>query len=1453
VKRVNVWVSLLFLSFVLFFTSSCTNVPILPVFTIHMTLEQIKEGAFTGGQLIYSENSLINHLSPGVLIPILDSTYGWTQVENTEEFVYEKLSTIYAYCYVINVTGEEVEFDYLAYDEIGNILFHLEKVKLPVYSPDDSSQPSRAGHQPGSQAPASLKGMEYAKIPSTDRMIHSALNGSSSRALQGARLLSFPFEKPDTSEQMMFRGDETNQVVLFRIQSSAQSPFEYNGGVVAASNEAFPNLIINTAFLTEWEDPWEDEEVWDWEEGDWEDAGIDDWEEEETDYVALIRSKNLPEISVGDYLLDSFSNRTGEVTQIEEYPDEGFNRYYIEEIPINDALGAVYISVIGDIAQIVQRHGSDEDRQWVANLLAERADVTLMDVQWKIPLYEATETIGSMKIFLENNVKLGIDLGLNFEASWSVLSSKGHFYISLEAGMLLRAKGNIAAVFKGKKKLFNPSVKFSIGPIPLAIQCPVNAVSKLTLPALKIDMSAGPVVKTRLGFSYDIGAKLKFKWGWLPYPDIWSDVTGVAEFDPDFIVNLPAENPITLGHAKYAAGLSFSPGLKVVETLSLSLDIPVLLEMKLDITSLTKNLTLDFHCSGEVTLELEAPFLGSKEFSLGELWDKKIRLFTVNLEDLLPDQHEKWSYESNAAIECSPALTIDGEVLFQSQSGNVYCVASDGKKKWEYGTGESNGNSPVLDQNGNVFISGGNKMVSLKKTDQSVNWSYNASGKISSTVALGESDLYFGTQDGFLVCLNSSNGSEQWTRNLSQPIGKALAIAQDGTIYVPSGNMLTAYRQDGMKRWEYATGGSVHSAPAIARDGTVYIGSDDKHVHAISTSGIKKWSFPTGGEVYSGIAVANDGTIYFTSRDKRLYAVDATGKKRWEFLAGGECDSTPLIGSDETVYFGSKEGTLFAINPSNGSKKWSYPKIGKVGALNSNPAMSSDGTLFIGSSDKKLYAIRTESIGLSNSPWPKYGLNNQNSSGLIYIPSDLRIEKHLIGKVLEVGQNAVFVVEADGGTPPYRYRWKKTGQYLPDIEGATLSLSNLTIDDEGEYWVEIYDNANPTPKKITSHKAYLEVNSKEISEKRWSAQIGGAGVGPLVSSPLIDSGYGTVLIVNRSGIVHSLYQNDGSCRWSTMVQSGKGTYNTLAMGKSDTGKDRVYYTSDDGYLRALDLGGGWIDNHWNAQLPSFKNLRASPAISHNNTLIVAASDYGLVSFDNHRGLKLWENRGNREYFSSPAIASDGTIYFGGSDSASGKGVFQAVFPDGATKWRILLPARIDSSPAIGADGTVYFGSNDGSLYAYRPDGTEKWKFTADSRIISGAVVSENGLVYVGTFLGTLYALKADGSIQWTFNTGSAITSTPAIGNDHSMYLGTMGGDFFSLDKNTGEKKWVFSIKKVSSSENTAIESSPAIGNGIVYFGAYNGKLYAVNCTSSGLESGPWPKFRHDNWNSGRQP
>jgi outer membrane protein assembly factor BamB len=184
--------------------------------------------------------------------------------------------------------------------------------------------------------------------------------------------------------------------------------------------------------------------------------------------------------------------------------------------------------------------------------------------------------------------------------------------------------------------------------------------------------------------------------------------------------------------------------------------------------------------------------------------------------------------------------------------------------------------------------------------------------------------------------------------------------------------------------------------------------------------------------------------------------------------------------------------------------------------------------------------------------------------------------------------------------------------------------------------------------------------------------------------------------------------------------------------------------------------------------------------------------------------------------SSPAVAPDGTIYFGAFD-----GKFWALNSNGSKKWVFRAGSEIKSSPALGADGTIYFGCRDRKFYAVGPDGNKKWDFKSGGWVDSSPALAKDGTIYFGSWDRNFYAFNADGSKKWQFQTAGEIVSSPSIGGDGGIYFGSDDKKFYALDIN-GNKKWEYET-------GGPIISSPAInGDECLYFSSVDGYLYALN-------------------------
>ena len=231
--------------------------------------------------------------------------------------------------------------------------------------------------------------------------------------------------------------------------------------------------------------------------------------------------------------------------------------------------------------------------------------------------------------------------------------------------------------------------------------------------------------------------------------------------------------------------------------------------------------------------------------------------------------------------------------------------------------------------------------------------------------------------------------------------------------------------------------------------------------------------------------------------------------------------------------------------------------------------------------------------------------------------------------------------------------------------------------------------------------------------------------------------------------------------------------------------------------------------------PTGGKIFSSPAVGSNGTIYFGSDDHCLYAVGPD-GAPLWALMAGGSIRSSPVLGPDGTIYFGSMDR-----YLYAVNPSGQLLWSFITGGSIQGSPAIGSDGTVYTGSDDGCLYAVHPDGSLKWMFKTGGSIITAPTVDSEGAVYIGSEDHTLYALAADGDLKWVFKTGGGIRTSSAVGPDNSICFGSDDHTFYALNSD-GTIRWAFLT-------GDSIQSSPVIDSGgTIYFGSDDYCLYALH-------------------------
>jgi len=194
------------------------------------------------------------------------------------------------------------------------------------------------------------------------------------------------------------------------------------------------------------------------------------------------------------------------------------------------------------------------------------------------------------------------------------------------------------------------------------------------------------------------------------------------------------------------------------------------------------------------------------------------------------------------------------------------------------------------------------------------------------------------------------------------------------------------------------------------------------------------------------------------------------------------------------------------------------------------------------------------------------------------------------------------------------------------------------------------------------------------------------------------------------------------------------------------------------------------------------NVEGCPAVAADGTVYFGSYDAYLYALDPYGNLK-WRYATGGGIWSSPALAADGTVYIA-SDSC-----LYAVGSNGVLKWSYKI-GSVTSSPAIGADGTVYIGSCDSCLYAIDPAGVLRWRYAVDWIVASSPAIAADGTVYFGAGLDSsgLYAIKPDGTLKWRCSTGYIYGSSPAIAADGTVYIVATDGYLYAI-RPDGTLRW----------------------------------------------------------------
>jgi eukaryotic-like serine/threonine-protein kinase len=204
---------------------------------------------------------------------------------------------------------------------------------------------------------------------------------------------------------------------------------------------------------------------------------------------------------------------------------------------------------------------------------------------------------------------------------------------------------------------------------------------------------------------------------------------------------------------------------------------------------------------------------------------------------------------------------------------------------------------------------------------------------------------------------------------------------------------------------------------------------------------------------------------------------------------------------------------------------------------------------------------------------------------------------------------------------------------------------------------------------------------------------------------------------------------------------------------------------------------------------------------------------------------------------------DGTLH---AFDASGNRLWATRLDGPISAWAAFLgPPEDGSVPGprpmqLDPGERIYVGTETGTLYSLNPnDGSIAFAVSLDGPIASSPVVirgfassDDPPKVFVGTTAGTLYSLFADdGTEVWSLGLGGAITGTPAVGSpraigDPNIFVGDEAGTVSAIGEVDGRPtpQWTVTL-------GAAVHTSPALANGVLYVGANDSQLHALDALS----------------------
>ncbi len=839
------------------------------------------------------------------------------------------------------------------------------------------------------------------------------------------------------------------------------------------------------------------------------------------------------------------------------------------------------------------------------------------------------------------------------------------------------------------------------------------------------------------------------------------------------------------------------------------------------------------------------------------------------------DGTELWKFVAYGQITTSSCLVYGDKIFFGTSTEFLYVLNAAGSELERIPLNGSVISSPIIGA-GRVFaVTSGGRLYAYDYSDLTPLFDRNGiqlpigtNDECKSSPVYLDGVVYISTRSasekGEIFAINAYTGEIIWRSGQIGNFISTPAVTQN-YLFVgdEDGKMLAIQRTDGRMKWKFPVPGRVVSSPAVTGEYVVFGGGDGKF-YALEAE--------TGKEVFSTLLGNEINTSPIITKNKIILAFSSTCVCFADNIDFG----VSLSPANVSMYQGEEQNIEIQINATSSFSQNVFLRAGKTplgietiispnivkmvgGNATANMRLivnkeTQPGTYFIEIFGETLGRTRKVSLSIEvleieegtftlsikppnieidagnaavfnlevNSPDGFFGAVNfslkSTHPGFSSKFSSTSLQVPGTGQLIMVVDVTVdpetysFAIEAKGGGKSVVERFtitvKGTKRFDWNGFGNTNTLCNYTEESvssklEDRYAYQSDSDAIRCTPAIIGNTIYF-VGEKELSdgrhstklyaidrttgEKLWDYYLGQSNrllppIGkeeeddppPWTCSPRIHED--KLFVGTLDGIFFCFNRNTGKPIWYRNV--GSSIRSTACIGD-----DKVYFGTESGEFYALSIEGGeqrWMNDY---DAPIYAS-----ASYYKNRVYISTYDNYLYCLSSVNGLPFGKFNGFRASFkSSPAVGKEGIYIGGGGENL----FFYRVNPSMTMKWQILTYDEVPNTPAVDED--------EKNVYFIGVKKNQNLKM-AELRKIDTETKEEKWAYSVG---------------------GGAVTTNPTLAGDKILVAG-LDKKLTMLDT-AGRLVWEKTL-------DSPIQSSPAVGRGVVAIGTNSGKLY---CFSSSV-------------------